>query len=54
MADHVVVRRNDLKHRYELFVDGVEAGHILDRGYKYKPEAVGLIHTLRSARGSST
>ena len=50
MADHVVVRRNEAKHRYELFVDGVEAGHITYRGYKYKPDAVGLIHTEISPR----
>ena len=50
MADDVVVRRNEAKHRYELFVDGVEAGHILYRGYKYKPDAVGLIHTEISPR----
>ena len=39
MADHVVVRRNEAKHHYELFVDDVEAGHIAYRGYKYKPDA---------------
>jgi uncharacterized protein len=50
MADHVVVRRNEAKRHYELFVDGVEAGHIVYRGYKYKPDAVGLIHTEISPR----
>jgi len=50
MADHVVVRRNEAKHHYELFVDGVEAGYILYRQYKYKPDAVGLIHTEISPR----
>src|SRR5215831_524303 len=50
MADHVVVRRNEAKQRYELFVDDVEAGHILYRGYKYKPDAIGLIHTEISPR----
>ena len=50
MADHVVVRRNEAKHRYELFVDDVEAGHIAYRGYKYKPDAVGLVHTEISPR----
>ena len=50
MADHVVVRRNEANHHYELFVDGVAAGYILYRGYKYKPDAVGLIHTEISPR----
>jgi uncharacterized protein len=50
MADRVVVRRNEAKRHYELFVDGVEAGHISYRGYKYKPDAVGLIHTEISPR----
>ena len=50
MGDDVVVSRNEAKHRYELFVDGVEAGHILYRGYKYKPDAIGLIHTEISPR----
>ena len=50
MANPVVVRRNQAKHHYEVFVDGVEAGHILYREYKYKPEAVGLIHTEISPR----
>ena len=50
MADYMLVRRNEAKHRYELFVDGVEAGHILYRGYKYKPDAVGLVHTEISPR----
>lgn len=50
MADHVVVSRNEAKHHYELFVDGTEAGHILYRNYKYKPDAVGLIHTEISPR----
>jgi predicted GNAT family acetyltransferase len=50
MVDQVVVRRNEAKHHYELFVDGVEAGHILYRGYKYEPDAVGLIHTEISPR----
>jgi predicted GNAT family acetyltransferase len=50
MADHLVVRRNEAKHHYELFVDGVKAGHILYRRYKYKPDAIGLIHTEISPR----
>jgi predicted GNAT family acetyltransferase len=50
MAEQVVVRRNDVNHHYEVFVDGVEAGHILYRGYKYQPDAVGLVHTETSPR----
>ena len=50
MSDDVVVHRNEARHRYELFVDGIEAGHILYRGYKYKPDAVGLVHTEISPR----
>ncbi len=50
MAGHGVVRRNEAKHHYELFVDGVEAGYILYRQYKYKPDAIGLIHTEISPR----
>ena len=50
MAAHVVVRRNDAKHHYELFVDSLEAGYVLYRYYKYKPDAVGLIHTETSPR----
>ena len=50
MADEIEVRNNETRHRYELFVDGVEAGHILYRRYGYKPCAVGLVHTEISPR----